>query len=107
MKRKAGRSEKNVQRLQEAETGGNPKDPGDVSERHDKYRDHKADGEGTKHDTEGDPRGTASSEKKIRYALHCECCSHRIPSATVRYGVMVEGCRQRVEDPQKCHKWLD
>lgn len=47
------------------------------------------------------------AKKKIRYALHCECCSHRIPSATVKYGVMVEGCRRRVADPQKCHKWLD
>lgn len=47
------------------------------------------------------------ANKKIRYALHCECCEHRIPSDAVKYGVMVEGCQRHVTDPQKCHKWLD
>lgn len=47
------------------------------------------------------------ANKKIRYALHCECCEHRIPSDAVKYGVMVEGCLQHVTDPQKCRKWLN
>lgn len=45
--------------------------------------------------------------RPVRYALHCECCAHRIPCNKMKDGVMVQGCRKEITDPENCRKWLD